>query len=211
VSPRTPDPRIRRELVDAAARVLAEGGPDALSTRRLASEVGTSTMAVYTYFSGMAELRHAVRKEGFDRLAAHLDEVTDTDDPVADLSSLGAAYFLNALENPHLYRFMFMERPIDDDPEVGMSTFESLVAGVQRVVDSGRFSKAEAWGLATQLWAASHGVVTLHLAGLLELEDALRAFSDIAFNLFVVFGDEPEAARRSISAARTGLAAPVFG
>jgi AcrR family transcriptional regulator len=202
MSPRAPDPQIRRDLIDAAARLLAEGGPTALTTRRLAAVVGTSTMAVYTYFSGMDELRHAVRKEGFDRLAEHLARVRQTKDAVADLAALGGAYFLNAVENPHLYRFMFMEPPIDGDPEVGISTFESLVQGVARVVEAGRFKEADPWALATQLWACSHGVVTLSLAGLLTPDDAANSSEELALNLFVAFGDDRAAARRSLAKGR---------
>src|SRR5919112_597937 len=100
VSPKALDPNVRAKLLDAAARLLAEEGPSALSTRRLATEVGTSTMAVYTYFSGMDELRHALRKEGFDRFGRFLEEVRETDDPVADLAAQGGAYFANAITNP---------------------------------------------------------------------------------------------------------------
>src|SRR3569833_622612 len=38
----------RAALLDAASRMLMHGGPDAISLRKLAAEVGTSTMAVYT-------------------------------------------------------------------------------------------------------------------------------------------------------------------
>ena len=201
MSPRPPQPEIRIRLIDAAARLLAEG-PGALTTRRLASEVGTSTMAVYTYFRGMDELRFAVRQEGFDRLAGHLDAVTLTDDPVADIAALGGAYFFNALANPHLYRVMFMEHEINDHEEVGEATFESLVAAVERAIQSGRFDKADAYGLATQLWAMSHGIVTLHLAQLLTLEEAIDCVMDMGRNLFVGFGDDPESAGRSIDFAK---------
>lgn len=201
MSPKAPDPAIRTSLIDAAARLLAEG-PQALTTRRLAETVGTSTMAVYTYFRGMHELRHAVRKEGFDRLAAHLDAVTITDDPVADVAESGGAYFFNALANAHLYRFMFMEPSVDDHEDVGEATFESLVAGVERAIQAERFGKADAYGLATQLWSMTHGIVTLHLAGLMTFEEAIECLTEMGKNLFVGFGDSRLSAERSIRAAR---------
>lgn len=200
MSPKAPDPQIRTALIDAAARLLAEG-PQALTTRRLAQSVGASTMAVYTYFRGMDELRLAVSKEGFDRLAAFLGAVTPTADPVADVAAMGGAYFFNAISNPHLYRFMFMEQP-DDDQEAGEGTFESLVGGVERAVQLGRFDQADPYALATQLWAASHGIVTLHLAGLMTLAEAFECVTDMGRNLFVAFGDDKVAAERSIESAR---------
>src|ERR1700719_4194891 len=102
VSPRIADPSLRTDLIETAARLVATEGRQGLTLRRLASEVGTSTMAIYTHFGGMDELRREVRREGFARLGAHLAAVAETDDPVADLAQLGQAYFTNALENPNL-------------------------------------------------------------------------------------------------------------
>ena len=198
MSPKAPDPRVRTALIDEAAKLLIEHGPDALTTRRLAAAVGTSTMAVYTYFKGMHELRWAVAREGFDRLARYLDAIERTDDTVADLGALGGAYCRNAVVNPHLYRFMFLERPPGEDVEVGIDTFERLVDCVARAIEAGRFNDADPWQLATQLWAATHGIITLHLSGLLTLDDAMSTLEDTALNLFVAFGDERTAATQSM-------------
>jgi AcrR family transcriptional regulator len=199
--PRTPDPQVRTALIDRAALLLSEG-PQALTTRRLAEEVGTSTMAVYTHFRGMNDLRRAVRKEGFDRLAAHLERVGTTDDPVADVAASGGAYMFNAITNAHLYRFMFMDA-IEADDDVGEATFERLVAGVERSIQSGRWDKADPYAIATQLWAMTHGIVTLHLAGLMTLEEAIECITDMGKNLFVGFGDDRAATELSIEAAKT--------
>jgi AcrR family transcriptional regulator len=198
--PKSPDPQVRTALIDTAALLLGQG-PEVLTTRRLAEQVGTSTMAVYTHFRGMDDLRKAVRKEGFDRLAAHLEAVGPTDDPVADVAASGGAYLFNAITNAHLYRFMFMEA-IDEDDDIGDSTFERLVAGVERAIQSERWHKADPYAVATQLWALTHGIVTLHLAGLMTLPEAIDCVTDGGRNLFIGFGDEPAAADRSIQAAR---------
>jgi AcrR family transcriptional regulator len=79
----TPPPDVAQRLIEAAARLLADEGPAGLSTRRLAAEVGTSTMAVYTHFGGLPELVRAVVREGFKRLGDHLSAVSETDDPLA--------------------------------------------------------------------------------------------------------------------------------
>ena len=55
-------------LIEAAARLIATEGAGALTLRRVADEVGTSTMAIYTHFGGMPELRRAVRQEASARL-----------------------------------------------------------------------------------------------------------------------------------------------
>jgi AcrR family transcriptional regulator len=203
VSPRTADPAVRSALIEAAAGLVVREGRDSLTLRRLAAEVGTSTMAVYTHFGGMEQLRRAVRREAFARLAAHLDDVERTRDPVADVVLLGWAYYTNAADNPDLYRVMFMEQPIDaEDAVVGLDTFERLVAGVDRCVRKGRFAPADATMLATQLWAAEHGVISLLLAGIVSRVEAMDTVLGTVLNLFMAYGDAPEAARRSVAAAR---------
>jgi AcrR family transcriptional regulator len=187
-------------LIEAAARLVAEEGPDALTTRRLASEVGTSTMAVYTYFNGMGELRHAILEEGFRRFGEFLDQVPIGDDPVAELTELGGAYFINAITNPHLYRFIFTEKS-KVDSEVGMETFERLVEGVGRAVDAGRV-EGDPRAVARQMWAMAHGVVTLHLSDLLTLDEAIEAFQGMGFAVMVGLGDDPKRTRVSIERAQ---------
>ena len=197
MSPKPADPRLRTALIEAAARLVAEEGRSALSTRRLAAEVGASTMAVYTHFDGMEELSGAVAKEGFDRLASELDAIDQTDDPVADVAAQGVAYFLNGLTNSHIYRLMFQAHR----EKIGESTFQRLVSGVARAVEAGRF-EGDPEELATQLWAMAHGIVTLYLDGVLDLDEAIATFAAMGRSLFIGFGDAPDAADRAIQAAR---------
>lgn len=199
MSPRSTDPAVRAELVEAAARVLAEAGPNGLTARRLATEVGASTMAVYTHFGSMDEVHRAVRREGFARLAGDLDAVPKTDDPVTDLTSAGVTYLANGLANPNLYRAMFVER--HGNPEAGNDAFDRLVVGVRRCVDAGRFSAdgpMDAVGWSVQLWTMRHGMVSLAIAELLPREHLALHFADMSRRLFVGYGDEPEATRRSV-------------
>src|SRR5271163_1790531 len=97
---------VRDEMLHAAVGLLDEHGPDALQTRKVAGEAGTSTMAVYTHFGGMRALIAAVADEGFRQFDAALT-VPLTNDPVADLFVIGAAYRRYAIERPHMYRLMF--------------------------------------------------------------------------------------------------------
>ncbi|HEY3140773.1 MAG TPA: TetR/AcrR family transcriptional regulator [Acidimicrobiales bacterium] len=202
MSPKVADPAVRTALIEQAARITAEEGRDALTLRRLAAEVGSSTMAIYTHFGGMDDLRRAVRREGFARLAAHLGAVERTGDTVSDLCVGGWAYYLNGTTNPNLYRAMFMDKPIDEaDAEVGLYTFEFLVDAVQRCIDAGRFRPGDAVQLANQFWAVSHGVVALELTEMLAPDDALGCLQAAGRNLILGFGDTPSAYARSIARA----------
>jgi AcrR family transcriptional regulator len=181
MSPKPADPKVRMALLETAAELIAAEGAASLTLRKLATKVGTSTMAVYTHFGGMDELRREVRREGFNRLRDHLSAVPRTDDPIADIGQLGVAYYVNGVTNPHLYRAMFMEGPAgDDDTAIGLDTFVQLVEAVRRGIDTGAFAPGDAFGMAQQLWAVAHGVVALQLAHLMEPEVAQKTLRDAA-------------------------------
>lgn len=141
---------------------MAERGAAGLSLRSVATAAGTTTAAVYALFGGRDELVQAVVDEGFRRFAAHLAAVRRTDDPAADLLTLGQAYRANARENPHYYRVMFGARPEGARP--AEPTFQVLVAGVARATGS---APEEAEVRAGRLWAYVHGLVMLELGGFL--------------------------------------------
>jgi AcrR family transcriptional regulator len=185
--PRSYDDDLRARLLDAAAALLAAEGPHALTTRRIAAEVGTSTTAIYTLIGSKDEIVRAMYLEGFNRLAEHLARVERTADPLADLEALGREYHAMAVESPHLYNVMFT-CPIPEfdateaDLEQSLATLVVLIDAVQRCVDEGALV-GDATSLALQLWAMNHGVTSLGIAGMLgppaaveqHLADASRA------------------------------------
>lgn len=209
VSPRPADPAVRAALIEAAARIVATEGRAAITLRRLAHEVGTSTMAIYTHFGSMEELRRAVRREGFARLRALLDTVEETRDPVADLMVLGAAYYLSAVGAPNLYRAMFLDGPVDEqDLDTGLDTFMYLVDGLSRCQAAGRLPRVRGVDpaeLAVELWALDHGIVSLHVAGLLPEAQALARLESAGRSLLLAWGDNGAALRRSRARAASRL------
>jgi AcrR family transcriptional regulator len=209
VSPRRANPQTRSALLETAARLLTEEGPAALSTRRLANLLGTSTTAVYTYFDGMDDLVRAMVYEGFARLHDRLRRVRRTADPVADLAMLGRAYRGNALSHPHLYGAMFGGSSLggfsltEEDRQHGRYTFGVVIDTAGRCIDAGRFSPADPHLIAHHMWIGMHGLVTLELGGyLVEPYDASLCFESQLEALFVGAGDAPATAEASVARSR---------
>lgn len=210
VSPRQADAELAGNLIETAARLLAEEGPHALTTRRLAAEVGTSTTAVYTYFGGMDDLVRAMVHKGFTMLNDRLRTISETDDPVSDVAALAIAYRRNTLEHRHLYSVMFGGSNLagfsltDDDRLHGRYTLEILVKAVARGMAAGRFRTGEAGLVAHQMWIALHGLVTLELGGYLFAPcDPDTCFYALAHGMMVAAGDKDQAAARSMAASRS--------
>lgn len=201
--------QVRARLIEAAVRLLADEGPQSLQARRLAREIGTSTMAVYHYFGGVPQLLRGVADDGFRRLTGRLDTVATTEDPVADLLRQALAYRGFARENPHLHDLMFgLPTPAGQpDPaaeEAGWPAvaFGRLVAATERAITAERLDRAEAGDVAAQLWSALHGFVTLELAGRFAHADPLaEVLVPLTANLLRGLGDEPDEIRASIASA----------
>lgn len=206
MSPRRSDPATRPALVDIAARLLAEHGPQALSTRRIAAEADSSTMTVYTHFGGMSGLVREMVREGFARLQERLTRVQATDDPVADMALLGRAYRLNALANPHLYAVMFGGSSLagfslsEEDRQHGRYTLANVAECADRCLSTGRFRPGDPILVAHQMWTAVHGLVTLELGGyLIPPYDADTCVEAQLIGLMVSAGDEYPAAANSVA------------
>ncbi|MEU4568144.1 TetR-like C-terminal domain-containing protein [Micromonospora sp. NPDC023956] len=195
--PRTASAAVRLVLVERAAQLLARRDP--VTLRALVDGTGASTMAVYTHFGGMPGLWRAVRQEGLTRLAARLDRVRPTADPVRDLAALGAAYVDNALANPALYRTMYDAVAELDDPRAAAGAFGVLVAAAVRAREQGRFTdSADPEAVATQMWATGHGLTMLVITGVLPREALMAHAPAVLTALFVAAGDDGERCRRSV-------------
>ncbi|MCR6489814.1 TetR/AcrR family transcriptional regulator [Amycolatopsis sp. OK19-0408] len=200
MSPRPRDPVLRANALSAAARLLAEEGPSALSTRRLARELGVSTAAVYTYFGSIEQLRREVRLDGFARLESQLDSLGPSADPVTDLSWIVREFFEFGVRWPHLYRAMFVDRPPEEDT-AGKPTFTRLIDLVRCGVDGNRFAAVaadQAELCAAQVWSMPHGMVTMVLSGALTADAARAVLRDMVVRLAVGYGDDRRRAARSL-------------
>lgn len=178
----------------AAARLLSQEGPHALSLRRVAAEVGASTQAVYTLFGGKPGLADALYAEGFRRLSASMRaglEATGAapGDP-ARLLGLGRGYRRFALAEPAFFAVMFGRAvagfvPARRTRATGRAqTLGQVEAAAQQCLDAGTLHAPDAAVLARRCWATTHGLAALEVAALLSGEDA-DGFAEQTFALVV--------------------------
>ena len=159
---------VRAELVEAAIRLLADHGTDALVLRRVASTAHVSTMCVYSRFGDKVGLLNAVHAAGFERLSLAMSTVERPMDPLHRIVDLWLAYRRFAVSNPALYSLMF-ERAIgfDPSPELGSdaleSTFSMVLDAVNQAMEQGAIDAESPRAVAYTLWTAAHGAVSLEL------------------------------------------------
>ena len=160
---------VEQALLAAAARLLTEAGPEALSIRRVAAEAGVSAMGVYSRFGGKQGLVEALFLDGFARLQQVLATVPRTGDPVEDLLEGSRRYRRFALESPAAYAVMFSRAIPEFVPSApckldAAGAFGVLVDSVRRGTDAGALRPGDPVDIAEGIWATCHGLVSLELA-----------------------------------------------
>jgi len=181
----------RAALLDAASEMLLRGGPDSISLRKLATKVGTSTMAVYTAFGGKDGLISALFDEAFERLGDAQAAVPKNPEPLLYLADLGRAYHEFARNNPSYYALMISATmPVSETARhvdaslparaiSGHSSYNFLLGGITDCIKSGDFTdEFEPILVADAFWAVVHGLCSLELAGFhATAEDARKRFA----------------------------------
>ena len=176
--PRQYDEDLRVALIETAARILAEEGQSAVSTRRVATETDTTTAAIYALLGNKRELLRAVFHEGFRRLGERIEQTRPTSGPLERVIAQSEAYFDNAWDNPNLYAVMFGSPPADYQPDdadlaYALDRLQLLVDAVADCVAAGLLA-GDPRSLALELWATSHGACMLAIVGMLGSEADAR-------------------------------------
>ena len=171
---------LRAALLDAAAAVIDESGPAAVTLRDLARRVGVSHAAPAHHFGDRAGLLTALATDGFTRLAHAVEQVS----PITDLRQAGVAYVSFAVGNRGRFEVMFRPDLLHrDDP--ALRAAQSRAMGALRAAVEGwsaeRGDDPETAGVAA--WSLVHGFATLWLQGVLPDAlgtDAANAASEVA-------------------------------
>lgn len=160
----------RRRLIVGTARKLAEEeGWDAVTTRRLATEIEYSQPVLYKHFSGMDQIAAAVAVDGFGELAGELRAArVSAETPPRSMTSMAHAYVAFARDNPALYDAMFARTTTlhfgaEDAPPQLSEAFAELREGLRGVSP-----EADVDTLAEVFWAALHGLTNLARGGRLR-------------------------------------------
>ena len=161
---------LRDAIIRSATRLLIENGPDGLSARQLAKEVGASTKVIYSHFGGMQGVVSAVYVQGFGQLIETLEAADNIDLSVQDrLAAVAIAYRQFARIYPDLFDLMF--GPYAKwlaSQDNGHQPTRQCIDLVTKIMLSGQVTHhigpGDARALAHQFWAAMHGPVALEAA-----------------------------------------------
>ena len=171
---------MRERILDAALVLLSEQGPEALSIRAIAKQVGVSHMVLYTYFENRAALIMALIKRQLGRMQARHAEIlhrAEMGDVCQVLHESLAFYAQMAQTRPRAYQFIWVQ-PIDPDSpgrqhqhlENHQQHFSRLI---QLGIERGVLTDRDPYLAAATVLSIVNGPLILHHSGRLP-DEALR-------------------------------------
>lgn len=168
---------VRTRIVDAAARLLREHGPGAVTTRGVAEQAGVQAPAIYRLFGDKDGLLDAVAEHVLATFATGKRDTAqaaadDDLDPVHDLRAGWRHYVEFGITNPAL--FVLLSDPVraHHSPAV-RSGLRVLEARVHRLALGGRLGVGEARAVALIHAAGTGAVLTLLATPSTERDAAL--------------------------------------
>ena len=181
----------RERVCDGAAALFARQGYDAVTMRAIAEQVGCSPMTPYRYFADKADILAMIRARGHGRLADRLAaEAARATDPVERLRRLALVYVAFAQDETDSYRMMFQIQQEEDweaYPDLateGSRSWGEIRNAVGLAVDAGAL-EGDADTVAHCFWASTHGIVSLHLSGHLQMGKTLDDLIEPMFRMLL--------------------------
>lgn len=171
----TTGPQTAIDLVDAAAALLDDHGPVAVTMRAVGGRAGLSAMAAYRHYPNRDALLTAVADRIITDLAVRLDTI-DTDGDLAELTHATLDIFIDlAVARPHSYAVAFtaprtgarnLMTQADESPSLSR-----VIDVIRRGIDGGQYRIDDPGEAALGLAALLHGLFIARYAGRITLSD----------------------------------------
>lgn len=173
---------LKGTLLKAATELIAEGGVENLSIRKLADKAGVSRTAPYHHFKDKNELLCAIAEQGFhqqDSLVQLVAELEDVLPPVELFERYVLTYIRFADQEQETYDLMYGREiwktgtPTESLQQVSRHSFRIWLNWVEQLQAKDIFdSSLPALRVAQSSWAALHGLCRLFNDGIyLNRED----------------------------------------
>lgn len=192
---------LRRALIEAAVKTIAQRGVDAVKVSDLAAHLGVTVGAPFKHFETRLALLVAVAEEGARRMVERMDTAaTRETDPLEQQRARGIAYVRFAVEQPGFFRVVTRAEVVAASPLVQQlaaaseQTLDAVLGRHRRGAKSQEMVRRSAGLLAAQ--ALTYGLARMITDGLLGDIDAKQA-ERLAFEVTEVLGTGLGEARAS--------------
>lgn len=162
-----PKVRITKDdIINTAVDIVRSSGANAVNARVIAKELKCSTQPIFSNFSTMEALRHAVVAAADSLYQHYVRRETETGEYPAYKAS-GMAYIRFAKEEKELFKLLYMRDRSAEKDGKETEEYKQLLKVVQ---ESTGFSGDTAKRFHLEMWAFVHGIGVMIATNYLELE-----------------------------------------
>ena len=167
-----------QQIYSCALRILEAEGPQAVSMRRVAKEVGITPMAIYHYFRGRQPLLDAVVDSEFGQFRTFFNRRKRKRSFEAEMIHIMDAYIDYAFAHPRIFEYVFASprpgaRRFPDDFRARRSpTLNPIFDIVSSWIKLRKLKRDDAWEISMELWAHAHGYLALWSGGRFHLSES---------------------------------------
>ncbi len=169
---------LKERILQCAVDLYLDQGLKGLSMRHLAEMLDVSATALYRHYRNKEDLVHSIIGEAAKVFGNYLFAALAGKTAKERFDLAATAYLNFALEHSKYYEVIFMgpqqlgaECLPEELQDKSRATFQFLVDRVQECMEAGCLRKDEPFGVAMTIWAHSHGLIAIFLAGKWPIEE----------------------------------------
>ncbi|WP_261302862.1 TetR/AcrR family transcriptional regulator [Paenibacillus andongensis] len=162
---------LRKLVVDAAAMLLQEEGPEAVTVRKVAEKMDCSTKIIYSLFVNKEGLAQQLYLEGCKLLANVFEGAPKTANPTQHLLNLGEAFWQFGQHYSSYYKLMFGGafgnfKPDEESMQGTVTAMRQLLTVINNAQEQGLIpGQYDTESVVRIVWSSLHGVIHLYMGG----------------------------------------------
>lgn len=119
-----PQPKVTPEMIlEAGFFLLRDQGAESLNVRAVAAQLHCSTQPILYHFKSMSDLKNTIYRRADRYHTAYL--MSDSPEDENPLLAIGLRYIRFAVEEPHLFRFLFQS------DQFANQTFDEVIGSTE--------------------------------------------------------------------------------
>lgn len=171
---------LRHIIVEAAAMILQEHGPEAVTIRRVAEKMECSTKIIYNLFNNKDGLIKLLYLEGCKLLAKNFESVIRQENLEQYIRELGEAYWDFGQNYTSYYKLMFGGafsefKPEEESLHATITALQQFINIITEAIEVGLIVEKDPILVVHVIWASLHGVIHLYLGGHIESLETTKA------------------------------------
>lgn len=167
-----PKAKITRDMViDAAFEVARKTGAENINARTVSKKLNCSTQPVMYHFATIAELKRAAYEKSDQFHAEYLMNIPETQQGV--MLGMGLNYIRFAVEEPHLFRFLFQSGFVVENSLLEMINSQELIPVLSAMQKEMSLSIEQVKEIFVTLAMFVHGYASIIANNSLEYDEKL--------------------------------------